>query len=206
LKEPALTPGQRAVKRVFDLTLGSLLLIGFAPLLAVSALVIKLDSPGPVFYRQKRIGEGRTEFRMFKLRTMVCGADRHEVHLLLSENGSLRFNKLPDDPRVTRVGRFLRRWSIDELPQLINVILGDMSLIGPRPELPSLVERYSAWQRKRFAVPQGMTGWWQVNGRPQDVEQKVEFDLYYVRSYSLALDLWILVKTIGAVLSRRGAF
>jgi len=206
LKEPALTPGQRAVKRVTDLILGSLLLIGVAPLLAVSAVAIKLDSAGPVFYRQRRIGEGGKKFRMFKLRTMVCGADRHEVHMLLTENGMLRFDKQPDDPRVTRVGKVLRRWSIDELPQLINVLKGEMSLIGPRPELPSLVERYSTWQRKRFAVPQGMTGWWQVNGRPQDVEQKVEFDLYYVRNYSLALDIWILFKTVGAVLSQRGAF
>ena len=206
LKEPVLTPGQRAMKRVFDLILSSLLVIGVAPLLAVSALAIKLDSAGPVFYRQKRIGEGGKEFRMFKLRTMVSGADQHEVHMLLAQNGTLSFNKLPDDPRVTRVGKVLRRWSIDELPQLLNVLKGEMSLIGPRPELPSLVERYSAWQRKRFAVPQGMTGWWQVNGRPQDVEQKVEFDLYYVRNYSLAVDLWILIKTIGAVVSRRGAF
>ena len=206
LKEPVLTPGQRTVKRVFDLILGSLLLTGITPMLIISALVIKLDSVGPVFYRQKRIGEGGKEFRMFKLRTMVCGADQYEVHMLLTQNGTLRFNKLPDDPRVTRVGRFLRRWSIDELPQLLNVLKGEMSLIGPRPELPSLMERYSIWQRKRFAVPQGMTGWWQVNGRPQDIEQKVEFDLYYVRNYSLTLDLWILVKTIGAVLSRRGAF
>ena len=99
----------------------------------------------------------------------------------------------------------LRRWSIDELPQLINVLKGDMSLIGPRPELPALVECYSDMQRKRFAVPQGMTGWWQVNGRPQDVQLKVEYDLYYVRNYSAWLDLWILLKTSGAVLGRKGA-
>ena len=206
LKEPVLSPGQRAAKRVFDFVLGSALLISAAPLLAISALAIKRDSAGPVFYRQKRIGEGGKKFNMLKLRTMVCGADQHELNLLLNQDGSLRFNKRPDDPRVTRVGKFLRRWSIDELPQLLNVVKGDLSLIGPRPELPALVERYSAWQRKRFAVPQGMTGWWQVNGRPQDVEQKVELDLYYVRNFSLALDLWILVKTIGAVLSRRGAY
>ncbi len=206
LKEPVLSPLERTVKRVFDVILGSLFLIGFAPLLAVSAVAIKRDSAGPVFYRQRRIGEGGREFRMFKLRTMVCGAEQDELHMLLNQNGSLFFNKMPNDPRVTRVGKFLRRWSIDELPQLINVLKGDMSLIGPRPELPSLVERYSAWQRKRFAVPQGMTGWWQVNGRPQDVEQKVEFDLYYARNFSLVLDIWILAKTIGAVLSRRGAF
>jgi lipopolysaccharide/colanic/teichoic acid biosynthesis glycosyltransferase len=136
---------------------------------------------------------------------MVADADRDEARLIDMQGDSVQFNKLSDDPRITRVGKILRRWSIDELPQLINVIHGDMSLIGPRPELPPLVERYSSWQRKRFAVPQGMTGWWQVNGRPQDVELKVEYDLYYVRNYSVWLDLWILLKTIGAVLSRRGA-
>jgi exopolysaccharide biosynthesis polyprenyl glycosylphosphotransferase len=206
LKEPVLTPWQHAVKRVSDLIGGTVLLLALTPVLAISALAIKIDSPGPILYRQRRVGEGGKEFFMLKLRTMVCGADRDEVHMLLTDTGTLRFNKSPDDPRVTRVGKFLRRWSIDELPQLINVLQGEMSLIGPRPELPSLVERYSAWQRKRFAVPQGMTGWWQVNGRPQDVEQKVELDLYYVRSYSLGLDIWIMVKTIGAVLSRRGAY
>jgi exopolysaccharide biosynthesis polyprenyl glycosylphosphotransferase len=205
LKEPALTTGQRMFKRGCDVLLGSVFLIIAAPVLLISALAIWRDSAGPIFYRQRRVGEGSREFLMFKLRTMVADADRDEARLIDMQGNSVQFNKQSDDPRITRVGKILRRWSIDELPQLINVIHGDMSLIGPRPELPPLVERYSSWQRMRFAVPQGMTGWWQVNGRPQDVELKVEYDLYYVRNYSVWLDLWILLKTIGAVLSRRGA-
>jgi exopolysaccharide biosynthesis polyprenyl glycosylphosphotransferase len=205
LKEPALTTGQRMFKRVCDVVLGSAFLVIAAPVLLISALAIWRDSAGPIFYRQRRVGEGSREFLMFKLRTMVADADRDEARLVNVQCNSVQFNKLPDDPRVTRCGKLLRRWSIDELPQLINVLKGDMSLIGPRPELPALVACYSDMQRKRFAVPQGMTGWWQVNGRPQDVELKVEYDLYYVRNYSIWLDLWILLKTIGAVLSRRGA-
>ena len=205
LKEPVLTPWQRTLKRVFDVTLGTALLILLAPILVVSAVAIKLDSPGPVFYRQKRMGENGRAFSMFKLRTMVPDAEQQEKVLINVRDGALIFNKRPDDPRVTPVGKFLRRWSIDELPQIINVLRNDMSLVGPRPELPQMVERYSPVQHKRFAVPQGMTGWWQVNGRPQEVDQKVEYDLYYVRNYSAWLDAWILIKTIGAVLSRRGA-
>jgi lipopolysaccharide/colanic/teichoic acid biosynthesis glycosyltransferase len=115
--------------------------------------------------------------------------------------------KRPDDPRVTRVGRFLRRFSLDELPQLANVIKGEMSLVGPRPELPWMVERYGAWQRKRFAAPPGITGWWQVSGRAsRDTHVRVEDDLYYIQNYSLWLDLKILWRTVGAVLSGRGAY
>ena len=105
---------------------------------------------------------------------------------------------------MTRVGRFLRRWSLDELPQLLNVVRGEMSLVGPRPEMPMLEAYYSDKQRQRFAMPQGLTGWWQVNGRPQDIVRKVELDLHYGRRYSLGLDLWILIKTIGAVVNRQG--
>jgi exopolysaccharide biosynthesis polyprenyl glycosylphosphotransferase len=206
LKEPILTARQRAFKRIFDLIGASLLLIVASPVLLISALAIKLDSAGPVGYRQKRVGEGGRLFHLYKLRTMVVNADQHE-HLLVKDLGdSLKFNKQPDDPRVTRVGAFLRRWSIDELPQLLNVIKGQMSLVGPRPELPALMERYSVWQRKRFSVPQGVTGWWQVNGRPQNVSDKVEHDLDYVRNYSLWLDVWILIKTVWAVAEGNGAF
>jgi lipopolysaccharide/colanic/teichoic acid biosynthesis glycosyltransferase len=116
-------------------------------------------------------------------------------------------HKRPDDPRVTRVGRFLRRASLDELPQLINVLKGEMSLVGPRPELPELVARYEDWQRKRFAVPQGMTGWWQVNGRSdKPMHMNTEFDLFYIQNYSILLDVQILVKTLWVVLSGKGAF
>jgi exopolysaccharide biosynthesis polyprenyl glycosylphosphotransferase len=206
LKEPVLTPRQRAVKRAFDLIVGSLLLALAAPIVLVGGLAIKVDSRGPILYRQKRVGESGRKFWMYKLRTMVVDADRHEPHLIESNGNSLHFNKHPNDPRVTRVGAFLRRWSIDELPQLWNVIRGELSLVGPRPELPSLVERYESWQHKRFAVPQGVTGWWQVNGRPQEVSAKVEHDLYYVRNYSMLLDVWILIKTASAVAKRNGAF
>ena len=202
---PALTRRQRAFKRVCDVLLGSVFLVIAAPVLLSSAVIIRLDSPGPSFYRQRRVGEGGQEFLMFKLRTMVKDADRDEEYFIDGQGRSVQFKKQSNDPRITRVGKILRRWSLDELPQLINVIQGDMSLIGPRPELPPLLERYSTRQRKRFAVPQGMTGWWQVNGRPQDVAVKVEYDLYYVRNYSAWLDLWILFKTIGAVLGHRGA-
>ncbi len=206
LKEPVLAPRQRAMKRVFDVIVASLLLVLVSPLLLIGALAIKLDSAGPALYRQKRIGEGGRPFAMYKLRTMVVDADGDEHRLIEMNGDSVQFNKGPHDPRVTRVGAFLRRWSIDELPQLLNVIQGDLSLVGPRPELPVLVERYSPWQRKRFSAPQGVTGWWQVNGRPQNVDQKVEHDLYYVRNYSMWLDMWILVKTIPAVIGQDGAY
>jgi exopolysaccharide biosynthesis polyprenyl glycosylphosphotransferase len=206
LKEPALTMGQRTVKRVFDIVFGSMFLVIAAPVLLISALAIRHDSAGPIVYRQRRAGEGGREFWMYKLRTMVDNADQQEARLIRMQDNSVQFDKLPDDPRITHVGKLLRRWSIDELPQLINVLKGEMSLIGPRPELPNLVARYTTWQRKRFAVPQGITGWWQVNGRPQDVDLKVEYDLYYVRNYSVWLDFWILLKTIGAVFGRKGAF
>jgi lipopolysaccharide/colanic/teichoic acid biosynthesis glycosyltransferase len=202
---PRLTARQRVVKRGLDLIVGSLLLIGSVPLLAVCALAIKLDSPGPAFYRPVRLGEGRRPFRMIKLRTMIDEADRAEVQLIFAHEHTILFDKQTADPRVTRVGRWLRRWSLDELPQLINVVRGQMSLVGPRPEMPLLADYYSAEQGQRFAVPQGLTGWWQVHGRPQDITRKVELDLHYARHYSLRLDIWILIKTIGVVVSRRGA-
>jgi lipopolysaccharide/colanic/teichoic acid biosynthesis glycosyltransferase len=143
---------------------------------------------------------------------MVEGAEEQELELAVqteaTEGGPPLFDKRPDDPRVTRLGRFLRRTSLDELPQLINVLTGEMSLVGPRPELPWLVQRYLPWQRKRFAVPQGITGWWQVNGRSNRAEHqlRVEDDLYYIRNYSLLLDVRILWKTIASVVRGEGAF
>jgi len=202
---PRLTARQRAVKRAFDLIVGSLLLIISTPLMAACALAIKLDSPGPAFYVPTRLGEGRRPFRMIKLRTMIDEADRTEAQLIFATEHIVMFDKPAADPRVTRVGRFLRRWSLDELPQLINVVKGQMSLVGPRPEMPMLEVYYSAEQRQRFAAPQGLTGWWQVHGRPQDIARKVELDLQYARRYSLWLDVGILIKTIGAVVNHRGA-
>jgi exopolysaccharide biosynthesis polyprenyl glycosylphosphotransferase len=208
LKGPTLSGYQRVVKRAFDLVLGIMLTLVAMPIMIITAAAIKLSSPGPVLYRQQRVGENGKPFGMIKFRSMVVGADKHESKLLRrDEKGRLIHAKSADDPRITSVGRLIRRTSIDELPQLFNVLLGDMSLVGPRPELPALVEQYEPWQRTRFAVPQGMTGWWQVNGRSdKPTHEKVADDLYYVQNYSLLLDLRILLKTLLVVLAGRGAY
>ena len=144
---------------------------------------------------------------MFKFRSMVENADQLSVDTILKDSHGNLTHKVPNDPRVTRVGKFIRRTSFDELPQLINVLKGEMSLIGPRPELPALVKHYEPWQRKRFAVPQGITGWWQVNGRSdKPMHLHTEDDIYYVQNYSLLLDISILLKTIWVVLKGKGAF
>lgn len=208
LKEPVIGPIDRLIKRAFDLVVAALGLVLLSPLFAVIAVAVKLGTPGPVFYRSERIGEGGRVFEMSKFRTMIQDADKHEHELVSTTvDGRLAFEKRRDDPRVTRVGRFLRRYSLDELPQLYQVLAGDMSLVGPRPELPSLVERYEPWQRKRFGVPQGITGWWQISGRSNKAKYlHVEDDLYYIRHYSLLLDLRILWRTLDAVLKGEGAF
>lgn len=207
LRAPALNDYQRLVKRVFDLIVASLSLAATAPAMAIIGLLVKLDSPGSIIYRQRRVGENGELFMIYKFRTMTQDADdRLKDVIRMTEDGRIDF-KRPDDPRITRVGRFLRRTSLDELPQLLNVLKGDMSLVGPRPELPWLVDRYEPWQHKRFAVPQGITGWWQVNGRSnKHMHQSTEDDLYYIQNYSLLLDIVILWKTVGAVLKRKGAF
>jgi len=198
---------QRLVKRLFDLALGSVMLLFWLPILAVVAIAVKLDSPGPVFFRQERVGENGRIFRMIKFRTMVPGAEKMQMEISeLNEDGKIIF-KHPNDPRVTRIGRFLRRTSLDEMPQLINVLKGEMSLVGPRPELPWLLDQYELWQRKRFAVPQGMTGWWQVNGRSdKPMHLNTEDDIYYVQNYSLWMDIYIILKTPWVVLRGKGAY
>jgi exopolysaccharide biosynthesis polyprenyl glycosylphosphotransferase len=207
LRAPALTEYQRTVKRAFDLTLTLIALPLVLPLMGLVALIIRLNTPGPVLLRQKRVGENGRLFEMFKFRTMVQNAG--EVHCPVEQavRQDQPLHKHPGDPRVTSAGRFLRRTSLDELPQLFNVLRGEMSLVGPRPELPFLVEKYEPWQRKRFAVPQGMTGWWQVNGRGERLMHlHTEDDLFYVLHYSVWLDLRILFKTFWVVLRGRGAF
>ena len=200
LREPdARSRSYRAGKRVFDVAVASILLLAVAPLFPVIALLIVLDSPGPVFFVQQRVGQHGRGFGMLKFRSMVPG-----------EAGSAPRRAKPDgdDPRITRVGRWLRRTSLDELPQLINVIRGEMSLVGPRPEILELVlAHYQPWQYQRFTVPQGMTGWWQVTGRGRKyLLDHTEDDLYYIAHASFWLDLKILVRTIPAVLRRDGAF
>ncbi|PJF31846.1 MAG: sugar transferase [Candidatus Thermofonsia Clade 1 bacterium] len=207
LRAPALNAYQRVVKRSFDLIVGTLTLILAAPLWAILWLAIRLDSKGPVIFKQERIGENGKPFIMYKFRTMYLDAEARQAEVLhYDENGNL-IHKRADDPRVTRIGRFLRRTSLDELPNLINVLRGEMSLVGPRPEVAWMLDKYQTWQLKRFAVPQGMTGWWQINGRStKPMHLHTEDDLYYIQNYSILLDLYILWRTLFVVLSGKGAF
>jgi exopolysaccharide biosynthesis polyprenyl glycosylphosphotransferase len=207
LRAPALNEYQRTVKRAFDLFI-TLAGLPFAlPVMGVVALAIRLTSPGPILFTQKRAGENGRPFEMIKFRTMVQNAENMREAVEQTDDQDHVQHKNPSDPRVTPVGRFLRRTSLDEIPQIFNVLRGEMSLVGPRPELPFLVEKYEPWQRTRFTVPQGMTGWWQINGRSEKVMHlHTEEDLYYVQHYSLWLDLQILLKTLWEVLRGRGAF
>jgi exopolysaccharide biosynthesis polyprenyl glycosylphosphotransferase len=207
LRESALTEPQRVFKRMFDIAASTLLLVALSPLMLLIALLIKLDSPGPVFFLQERIGEQGRRFKMIKFRSMYQDAERrwHEV-AKRDEQGNL-IHKMEDDPRVTRIGRRLRRTSLDELPQLINVLRGEMSLVGPRPEMPYIAAEYQPWQWQRFRVPPGITGWWQVNGRSdKPMHMHTEDDLYYIQNYSFWLDLRILFKTLIVVWRGQGAY
>jgi exopolysaccharide biosynthesis polyprenyl glycosylphosphotransferase len=207
LREPVIEGAPRYVKRTFDLMISCISLIFLSPLFALIAVLIRLGGPGPIVFRQQRVGENGRLFDMFKFRTMVVDAEaQREAVMTETEEGQILY-KRQDDPRVTRVGRVLRRYSLDELPQFWNVLRGDLSLVGPRPEMPWLVDKYDSWQRKRFAVPQGITGWWQINGRSdKPMHLNTDYDLYYVYNYSLWLDIQILLRTPWVVLRGRGAF
>ncbi len=199
-------------RRSLDILVAATLLLVLSPLLLVIALAVRIDTGGPALFRQRRVGRGLSEFTMLKFRTMHSGADttphREYVQALIGDDRSPergRLYKLSVDNRVTRVGRFLRSWSLDELPQLINVLLGQMALVGPRPVIPYEVEMYPDTYLSRFDVKPGLTGLWQVSGRNQRTyEEMVSFDLQYAREASLALDLRILVKTVPVVLGRQG--
>jgi exopolysaccharide biosynthesis polyprenyl glycosylphosphotransferase len=202
LREAVLSPAERILKRLFDIVFSVLVLALAWPLFLIIALAIRLDSPGPVIFRQQRIGQHGRRFTMYKFRSMYVNADR-----IISREEAGNYVKRRDDPRVTRVGAFLRRTSLDELPQFINVLKGDMSVVGPRPEVTWLAEHYEWWQRKRFEVPQGITGWWQVNGRAdKPMRFNIEDDLFYVRNYSFWLDVQILFRTIYTLITGRGAY
>jgi exopolysaccharide biosynthesis polyprenyl glycosylphosphotransferase len=195
------------VKRVFDIICSLVLILMSLPVMAMVGIAIKLDSPGPVLFKQKRVGENGQVFTMYKFRSMVVDAEKRQAEVNKTNEAGQVVHKSKNDPRITRVGNLIRSTSLDELPQLFNVFFGDMSLVGPRPELPWLVEKYEPWQHKRLAVPQGITGWWQVNGRSdKPLHLNTEDDLYYVQHYSLLLDLWILWKTFAVVLKRQGAY
>lgn len=200
---------QFAIKRAMDVVLSLIALALLAPLMLLIAVAIKLDSPGPVLFKQVRAGLGGRPFAMFKFRTMVCGADEMKQQLQhLNSSGDPRLFKIPRDPRVTRVGKLLRRTSLDELPQLFNVLRGEMSLVGPRPFFPEDLALYEPHHFERLSVLPGITGLWQVSGRSDvtDFEEVVRLDWQYIRNWSLWLDLWILLRTIPAAFGRRGAY
>jgi exopolysaccharide biosynthesis polyprenyl glycosylphosphotransferase len=206
VRRTGMNPLQKVLKRTTDIIVASLGLVVLSPVLALIGLRIKGDSEGPVFFSQVRVGHDGKLFRVWKFRTMFKDAEMRRTELEhLSEGPGLLF-KLRKDPRVTKVGSFLRRYSLDELPQLWNVLKGDMSLVGPRPALPSEVEQYDDWVLNRLRVKPGMTGLWQVSGRTEtSFSDYVRFDLFYIQNWSLTLDLSILIRTLRAVISSEGA-
>jgi exopolysaccharide biosynthesis polyprenyl glycosylphosphotransferase len=209
VQPPTLKAPQVIAKRCVDVVLSCLALVVAAPLGVLIAITIKLDSPGPVFFRQERVGIGGRRFKMVKFRTMRVGADAEKTHLAhLNATGDPRLFKIPDDPRISRVGRLLRRWSLDELPQFLNVIVGHMSLVGPRPFFETDFADYEEHHFRRLGAKPGITGLWQVYGRSSvvDFEEVVRLDTEYIDRWSLWLDLKILLMTVPAVLHRRGAY
>ncbi len=207
LRESALTEAQRILKRLFDVVGSAVLLTILSPIMVLIAIAIKLESPGPIFFAQERIGEHGQRFRMIKFRSMYQDAERRWHEVAQRDGQGRLLHKRTDDPRITRVGLRLRRMSLDELPQLINVLLGEMSLVGPRPEMPYVAMEYEPWQWQRFRIPPGMTGWWQVNGRSNKLMHlHTEDDLFYIQNYSFWLDIKILWMTVGVVFRGRGAF
>jgi exopolysaccharide biosynthesis polyprenyl glycosylphosphotransferase len=207
LRPPVLTGWDWALKRAFDLVVGALVLLLGLPVWLLIALALKLDSRGPVFFVDRRIGVGEREFGMLKFRTMVADAGSLQTHLEEANEAEGALFKIRDDPRVTRVGRFLRRLSLDEVPQIVNVLKGEMSLVGPRP-LPLRDYRLlEDWHRARYAVLPGMTGLWQISGRSGlGFDDLVRLDFTYLENWSIWLDITIIARTIPAVVMRRGAY
>jgi exopolysaccharide biosynthesis polyprenyl glycosylphosphotransferase len=215
---PGIQGKKRLEKRIFDIVIASILLVILSPLLLLIAILIKLDSPGPVIYKQQRIGEKGQLFTMFKFRSMHVNNDPtvHKKHIsrLIQQNlspkqlsgnhkGSL---KIENDPRITRVGRVIRRASLDELPQLFNILRNEMSLVGPRPDVPYAVELYKDWHKRRFECPPGMTGWWQVKGHNRvSYDEMMRMDIYYIENMSLWLDIKIILLTPFEMIAGKGA-
>lgn len=207
LTHPSIRSPFGHIKRAFDLC--SALVGGalIAPFLLLIALLVKLDSPGPILYRQRRVGYNGQEFWMYKFRTMHLGAEDRQAELAAFNEMTGPLFKMRKDPRVTRIGGWLRRTSMDELPQLLNVVRGEMSLVGPRPPVPSEVEHFEMWQLEKFAVRPGMTGMWQVSGRNSlpSFEQMIQLDFQYISQWSFRLDALILLKTLRVVYDGLGA-
>ena len=207
LREPMIHGPKRVSKRLLDFALSVVALIISWPLFLLIAIAIKLDSKGPVFYSSKRVGENGDVFKMIKFRSMVNNAEQLLYQHVTYDNTGNPIYKNSNDPRITRVGKFIRKTSLDELPQIFNVLKGEMSWVGPRPEQPHIAANYKSWQWQRVSVPPGITGWWQVSGRSDlPLHLNTHFDLYYIRNYSIFLDLRIILMTIREVLSGRGAY
>jgi exopolysaccharide biosynthesis polyprenyl glycosylphosphotransferase len=207
VKEVSISGGALAVKRAMDLIVTAILFAALLPIMGFIALVIKLTSAGPVIFSQCRVGRSGALFTAYKFRTMRAGAEEEVEHLSYLNEATGPLFKIRNDPRLTPIGKILRRLSFDELPQLWNVLRGDMSLVGPRPPIPTEVERYEDWHKKRLEVSPGVTGLWQVSGRSElTFDEMVMLDIYYIENWSPWLDLWILLKTIPSVLTARGAY
>ena len=207
VERPELTGPRRMAKAAFDVTAAALGLVLLFPLLLGIAAAVGLTSRGPVFYRQERVGRDGRAFPMLKFRSMVVDADQRLAGLQARSDGNGVLFKMKDDPRVTRVGRSLRRYSLDELPQLVNVLRGQMSLVGPRPPLPHETDRYGFDMHRRFLVKPGMTGLWQISGRSDlSWDDSVRMDVRYVENWSFGMDLFILWKTFGAIRGGSGAY
>ncbi len=206
--EPTFYATNRILKRLLDLALITLAAPVWLVVFGLVALAIKLDGTnGPIIYKQKRVGENGKPFQMYKFRSMIPGADKLKAELARQHNQDMRFVKIPDDPRITPIGKFIRQTSLDELPNLINVIKGDMSLVGTRPPTPDEVELYDEWHHQRLKTIPGITGMWQISGRSEvPFDEVVLLDIYYIENWSIRLDIEILLKTVPRVLLREGAY
>ncbi|HEU5125337.1 MAG TPA: sugar transferase [Verrucomicrobiae bacterium] len=202
------THGHAFMKRTLDILASSLLLILFSPVFLLIGILVKIEDGGPVFFAQRRVGQFGREFRMFKVRSMCLNAEaRLQEVLAQNQHAEGVTFKLKHDPRITRVGRWLRKFSLDELPQLYNVLIGDMSLVGPRPPVPSEVSKYSLAHRRRLAIKPGITCIWQISGRAEiDFSGQVQLDVNYIENLSFWMDVKILARTVPAVISGKGAY
>ncbi|MHB0858598.1 MAG: sugar transferase [Anaerolineae bacterium] len=207
VQEPMLKDYEIVLKRILDVIISVSGLVVLGPILALISLAIKIESPGPAIFSQVRVGRNGVQFKCYKFRTMCADAEARKADLAERNEASGPFFKIRDDPRRTQVGRLLRKLSLDELPQLWNVLKGDMSLVGPRPNLPSEVVQYQPWHRRRLEVPPGITGLWQVSGRSDlTFDEMVLLDIYYIENWSALFDLRILIKTVPTVIIGQGAY
>ena len=207
IREPVIHGGKRFSKRIMDIAISVVLFLLTWPLLIVIWVAVRIDSRGPAIFAAPRIGEGGKLFKMYKFRTMFTGSENLQQAVAQTDENGQTIYKTRDDPRITRVGKFLRETSLDELPQMFNVLKGEMSWVGPRPEQPFITEGYETWQWQRVLVPPGVTGWWQISGRSDlPMHLNTNYDVYYVRNYSILLDLKILFRTVFEVLKGKGAY